>query len=205
MPPKLHGTVFRDCSHRGAVKRFGRVDHLCILLIQMGVPPTSISSESRSSSPSQMQVILQQVGALMIGAIPTALLFLVLVISYEFLVQGPLTATLARRRALTLGTMEEAQRAVAEAEAKTAEYAEKLRLARLEAFKQRELRVKQWHVERDAALELARKSASQRVSQAKSGIDTEAAAARQSIESTAAELGRQAVRAVLPAAVEGAR
>ena len=141
----------------------------------------------------------------MIGAIPTALLFLVLVISYEFLVQGPLTATLARRRALTLGTMEEAQRAVAEAEAKTAEYAEKLRLARLEAFKQRELRVKQWHVERDAALELARKSASQRVSQAKSGIDTEAAAARQSIESTAAELGRQAVRAVLPAAVEGAR
>ena len=152
-----------------------------------------------------MQVILQQVGALLVGAIPTALLFLVLVVAYEFLVHGPLSATLKRRRALTEGAMEDAQKAIAQAEAKTAEYAEKLRLARLEAFKQRELRVKQWHVERDAALELARKSASQRVSQAKSGIDTEAAAARQSIESTAAELGRQAVRAVLPAAVEGAR
>lgn len=152
-----------------------------------------------------MQVILQQVGALLIGSIPTALLFLVLVFVYEFLVQGPLTATLARRRALTLGAMEEAQRAIAEAEARTAEYGEKLRLARAESFKVRELRVKQWHSERDSALEAARKSAGQRVTQAKSEIEVETTAARQSIQAAAAELGRQAVRAVLPLATEGAR
>lgn len=152
-----------------------------------------------------MQVILQQVGALLVGAIPTALLFLVLVIAYEFLVHGPLTATLARRRALTQGVMEEAQNAIAKAEVKTAEYAEKLHLARAEAFKLREQREKQWYAERDAVLEAARKSAGQRVSQAKSEIEVEAVAARQAIQSAAAELGRQAVRAVLPMATEGAR
>jgi len=35
-----------------------------------------------------MQEITQQVGALMIGAIPTALLFIVLVLCYQFLIQG---------------------------------------------------------------------------------------------------------------------
>ena len=141
----------------------------------------------------------------MVGAIPTALLFLVLVIAYEVLVQGPLTATLARRRALTLGAMEEAQRAIAEAEAKTAEYAEKLRLARAEAFKLREQRIQQWIAERDAVLDTARKSAGQRTSHARTEIEAEAADARQSIQSVAPELGRQAARAVLPMAVEGAR
>ena len=152
-----------------------------------------------------MQVILQQVGALLVGAIPTALLFLVLVVAYEFLVHGPLTATLKRRRALTAGAMEDAQKAIAQAEAKTAEYAERLRLARAEAYKVREQRVKQWHSERDAALDAARKSAGQRVSQAKSAIESEAATARQAIHASAADLGRQALRAVLPVAAGGTR
>ena len=152
-----------------------------------------------------MQVILQQVGALLVGAIPTALLFLVLVVAYEFLVHGPLSATLKRRRALTEGAMEDAQKAIAQAEAKTAEYAEKLRLARAEAYKIREQRVKQWQAERDAALDAARKSAGQRVGQAKTEIESEAATARLAINASAADLGRQAVRAVLPVAVGGTR
>ena len=45
-----------------------------------------------------MEVILQQVGALLVSAIPTAALFLVLVVAYEFMVHKPLTATLARRQ-----------------------------------------------------------------------------------------------------------
>ena len=148
---------------------------------------------------------MQQLGALLVGAIPTALLFLVLVAAYEFLVQKPLTAVLERRRALTEGAMEEAQRAIAEAEAKTGEYAEKLRQARAAAYKVREQRVKQWNAERDAALEAARKSAGQRVNQSKAELDAEAAAARQAIQAGAADLGRQAVRAVLPLAAGGSR
>jgi F-type H+-transporting ATPase subunit b len=50
-----------------------------------------------------MQDIFQQIGALLLGAIPTILLFIVLVLAYQFLVQGPLTATLRQRRARTEG------------------------------------------------------------------------------------------------------
>ncbi len=146
-----------------------------------------------------------QVGHLLVESVPTALLFLVLVVVYEFLVNKPLSATLGRRRALTEGAMEEAKKAIANAEARASEYAEKLRLARAEAYKIREARVNQWNVEREAALETARKNASLKVREAEAQLEAEAAAARQTIQTSAAELARQAIRAVLPVAVGGSR
>jgi len=152
-----------------------------------------------------MQDIIQQLGQLLVSAIPTALLFIVLVIAYQFLVQGPLTAVLAKRRALTLGAMEDAQKAIAEAEAKATEYADRLRHARADVFKLREQRQKQWQAERDAALDAARKSASDKVRQAKVALDAEADAARKAIQSSVADLASQALRAILPAAAGGTR
>ena len=152
-----------------------------------------------------MQEILQAIEKYLIGATPTAALFIVLVIAYQFLVQGPLTAVLAKRRALTEGAMEDSRKAVAEAEAKTAEYAERLRLARADVYKLREQRVKQWNVERDTALDAARKAAGEKVRQAKAEFEAEASTARQAIQAAAADLAGQAVRAVLPAAAGGPR
>jgi F-type H+-transporting ATPase subunit b len=152
-----------------------------------------------------MHDIIQQLGALFLSAIPTALLFIVLVISYQFLVQKPLTATLARRRALTEGAMEDARKAIALAEAKTAEYADRLRQARGEAFKVREQRIRQWNAERDAALDSARKSAGDKVRQAKTSLDTEVESARTALQASASDLAGQAVRAVLPMAAGGFR
>ena len=62
-----------------------------------------------------MQLILQELGSMFIGAIPTMILFVILVVAYQLLVQGPLTATLKRRRELTEGAMEAAQKAVPDA------------------------------------------------------------------------------------------
>jgi F-type H+-transporting ATPase subunit b len=152
-----------------------------------------------------MPTILQQLEQLFVGAIPTALLFIVLVLAYQFLIQGPLTATLAKRRALTEGAMEDSRKAVAQAEAKTAEYAERLRQARAEAYKLREQRVQQWTAERDTALDAARKAASDRVRLAKVEFDVEAASARTTIQAAAADLAGLAVRAVLPLAAGGSR
>jgi F-type H+-transporting ATPase subunit b len=152
-----------------------------------------------------MQDILQQLAELFIGAIPTALLFIVLVIAYQLLIQGPLTAVLAKRRALTEGAMEDARKAIAEAEAKTGEYVERLRQSRAEAYKVREQRMKQWGAERDAALDVSRKAAGEKVRQAKAALDTEAANARTSIQGSIADLAGQAVRAVLPVAAGGSR
>ncbi len=111
--------------------------------------------------------LVDQVAQLLIGAVPTVLLFIVLVLCYQFLVQKPLTRTLDERRARTEGAIEDAHRAIAQAEARAAEYANKLRQARAEIFKIREQRIKQWNAERDAALDEARKAAGLQVSQAK--------------------------------------
>jgi F-type H+-transporting ATPase subunit b len=152
-----------------------------------------------------MPEIIQQVGTLLLGAVPTILLFIVLVLAYQFLVQGPLTATLKQRRARTEGAIEDAHKAIAQAEARAAEYAAKLRQARAEVYKVREQRVKQWNAERDAALDAARKAAGLKVRQAKAELDAEAAQARLTIQASAGELARQVVRAVLPLTAGGSR
>lgn len=141
----------------------------------------------------------------MLGAVPTVLLFIVLVLSYQFLVQAPLTAALKQRRARTDGAVEDAQNAMAQAEARAAEYAARLRQARADLYKVREQRTKQWYVERDAALDAARKVAALKVSQARAELEAEAVAARKSIQASAGELANQVVLAVLPLAAGGSR
>jgi len=152
-----------------------------------------------------MQEILQQVEMLLVGSVPTILLFIVLVLAYQFLVQGPLTATLKERRARTEGAIEDAHKAIAQAEAKAAEYAAKLRQARAEVYKVREQRVKQWNTEREAALDTARKVTALKVGQAKLELEVEAGQAKQAIQASAGDLAGQVVRAVLPQAAGGSR
>jgi F-type H+-transporting ATPase subunit b len=152
-----------------------------------------------------MQEIIQQVGGFMLGAVPTMLLFIVLVLAYQLLIQGPLSATLKERRARTVGAIEDAHKAIERAEARAAEYAARLRQARSEVYKMREQRVKQWRAERDAALDVARKAAGKKVAEARVALESEAAEARKSIEASSGELASQVARAVLPAAAGSAR
>jgi F-type H+-transporting ATPase subunit b len=101
--------------------------------------------------------------------------------------------------------MEDAQKAIADAEARTTEYAAKLRQARAEVYKVREQRVKQWNAERDAQLDLARKAAGLKVSQARAELEAEAEAARRTIQGSAGDLASQVVLAVMPVAAGGSR
>ncbi|MGA7106629.1 MAG: ATP synthase F0 subunit B [Terracidiphilus sp.] len=152
-----------------------------------------------------MQEIFQQLEGYFIGAVPTSLLFIVLVLAYQILIQGPLSGALKERRARTAGAVEAAHKAIADAEARATEYAEKLRKARAEVFKAREERIKQWNAERDAAVEVARKAAGSRVSQAKAELEAEAVQARKAVQASVADLANQVVRAVLPATAGGSR
>jgi F-type H+-transporting ATPase subunit b len=152
-----------------------------------------------------MQEIIGQIGALLLSAVPTIVLFIVLVLAYQFLVQGPLTRMLSERRARTEGAIEDAHKAIGQAEARAAEYADRLRQARAEVYKVREQRVRQWNADRDAALDAARKVAGVKVSQAKAELEAEAAEARQKIQASAGDLARQVVLAVLPQAAGGSR
>ena len=174
-----------------------------LLIAQIG---TSLLGHVALAEPAAAQPgIGEQIGGLLVGAVPTMVLFIILVVAYQFLVQGPLTATLKERRARTEGAIEEAGKAIARAEQRAQEYADRLRQARTEVIKLRDQRIKQWSAERDAALEVARKAASARVGQVRVEVEAEAAQARAAIQASVGDLAGRIVRAVLPQPAGGVR
>ena len=132
------------------------------------------------------------------------ILFLLLVLAYQALVQRPLERTLAERRARTTGAVEQARGAIAAAEAETAVYEDKLRSARAELTAERESRLKQRAAERERVLAIAREQASVRVGGARAEIEASAVEARQQIEASTEELGQRIVQAILPTGVRTA-
>jgi F-type H+-transporting ATPase subunit b len=146
-----------------------------------------------------MDEMLNQLGGLVLGSVPTMVFFILLVIAYGVLVRRPLDRVLAERRARTTGAVEQAKEAISAAEAETAVYENKLRSARTEIVAAREQRLKQWDLERDEALGQARAATAEKVKSAKVEIERSVAVARQQIEGTSAELSEQILRAVMPA------
>jgi F-type H+-transporting ATPase subunit b len=148
-----------------------------------------------------MDEILKQLGELVLGSVPTMILFILLVIAYGVLVRRPLDRVLADRRARTTGAVEQAKGAIAAAEAETSAYEEKLRKAKAEIFAMRDGKMKQWNAERDTALEQARQGAQDRVHGAKQGIEQSVTEARTQIETASVDLSSRVLAAVLPARV----
>lgn len=168
------------------------IRHLCEALA------TGLSERLRPAP--SMDEILHQLGELVLGSVPTMVLFILLVAAYGVLVRKPLERVLAERRARTLGAVEQARGAMAKAEAETSGYEEKLRNAKLEIFQARELKLKRWNEEREAALVMVRESAQQRIRGARQEIEQSAAEARQKIDSVSGELSSMILDAVLPGA-----
>ena len=148
-----------------------------------------------------MNQILNQLGELVLGSVPTIVLFLLLIVAYNFLVQRPLSKVLAERRARTSGAVEQAKGAIAAAEAETSVYEDKLRAAKAAIFQAREEKLKKWNAERETVLEQARVKTQQRVEVSRKEIEQSAVTARQQIEGSSAALSAQILRAVLPAGV----
>jgi F-type H+-transporting ATPase subunit b len=148
-----------------------------------------------------MDQILKQLGELVLGSVPTMVLFLLLVAAYGLLVRRPLDRVLAERRAKTSGAVEQARGAISAAEAETAVYEDKLRAAKAEIFQSRDKKLKQWTAERDAALGEARAATQSRVRAARQEIENGATTARGQIEGMSAELSARVLRAVLPSGV----
>jgi F-type H+-transporting ATPase subunit b len=145
-----------------------------------------------------MGEILNQLGGLALGSVPTMVMFLTLVVAYGFLVRRPLDAVLAERRARTSGAVEQAHGAIAAAEAKTTEYEDGLRKAKAEVFAAREARLKQWSAERETALSEVRTTTGAKIQAAKTEIEMSVATARKQIDGMSVELSEQILRAVMP-------
>jgi len=129
---------------------------------------------------------------LVVNAIPTMVLFLLLYVSYTFLVHKPLMAVRAERHGLTAGAVEKAKTDIAAAEAKTAEYEQKMREARAKMFQQmearrkkvlevREMMLTETHKKVEAELKAARAVLSKEVSEAKLGIEAQSEQMAQSV------------------------
>lgn len=145
-----------------------------------------------------MNGLAQQLGGLVLGSVPTIILFLITLAAYQVLVHAPLKKVLRERYDRTQGAIEKAAAAIAAAEKKTTEYEERLRTARAAVFHVRHERLHQVHVESELALDEARAAAQERTGAARVAIEDSVQAARLQMESMIEGLATQVLRAVLP-------
>ena len=152
-----------------------------------------------------MDEILNQLAALVLGAVPTMILFIALVLAYTLLVHKPLKAVLAERRSRTVGAVTKATEAIAAAESNTRKYEAAIHSARTQAYTAREQRIRQWTAEREATVTAARAVATERVAAARQEIQASAEVARQQVKAGSDTLIAQILKAVLPAGMAGSR
>jgi F-type H+-transporting ATPase subunit b len=144
-----------------------------------------------------MDQTLRQLGELLLGAVPTVILLATLYVLYTFLVHRPLTAVLAERRNRTQGAMEKARADIAAAEARTADYEQRLREARQKIFKGQEARRQQASQSRSQAVTQARTRAQEQVKQARDAMEEDKRQAMSKLQADAARLATDIVRTVL--------
>jgi len=144
-----------------------------------------------------MDETLRQIGGLLLGSIPTVICFLLLYGLYTVLVHKPLARVLSERRARTQGAIEKARADVASAEARTAEYEQRMREARLALFKAQEVRRAKASRARAVAIADARERAQHQINQARTEIESEKTVAKGSLEAEAGRLAAEIIRTVL--------
>ena len=150
-----------------------------------------------------MDETLRQLGELLLGSVPTVILVTLLYALYTTIVHKPLQRVLAERRSKTEGAVEKSRADIAAAEARTAEYEQKLREARAAVFRAQEARRQAALQARTNALHETRSRAQAQVLAAKNNIEADRAAAEQGLPVDAAALAQEIVRRVLqPAGAE---
>jgi F-type H+-transporting ATPase subunit b len=144
-----------------------------------------------------MDETLRQVGGLLLGSVPTIVFIILLYGLYTTLVHKPLLKVLAERHDKTQGAIEKARADIASAEARTAEYEQKLREARLSVFKAQEARRQIALQARTAALNEARSKAQAQVKEARAAIEADKVEARKALEVESSSLAQEIIRTVL--------
>src|ERR1700760_766019 len=144
-----------------------------------------------------MDTTLKQVGELLLDAVPTIVLLLVLYAIYQNLVRKPLERVLKERRDRTEGAALKARSDVAAAEARTQEYEQKLREAKVAVFKAQEARRQQAQQMRAQALAEARTKAQEQIRQARLAVEKDMEDARAGLQADAARLSTEIIRTIL--------
>jgi F-type H+-transporting ATPase subunit b len=144
-----------------------------------------------------MDQTLRQLGELLLGSVPTMILLTLLYAIYAVVVHKPLRRVLAERRSRTEGAVEKSQADIAAAEARTAEYEQRLREARATVFRAQEARRKVAMDARTTALNEARSKAQSQVKAAKADIEKDRASAQDGLGGEVQALAAEIMRRVL--------
>jgi F-type H+-transporting ATPase subunit b len=122
---------------------------------------------------------------------------------YTVIVHRPLKRVLEERHSKTEGAVEKSKADIAAAEARTAEYEQRLREARATVFRAQEAKRQAAVQARADAVNVARSKAQAQVQAAKADIEKDRAAAEQGLQAEAAALAQEIVRRVLQPAGAG--
>jgi F-type H+-transporting ATPase subunit b len=144
-----------------------------------------------------MDQTLQQLGELLLGAVPTVILVALLYFLYKGLVHQPLQRVLAERRSKTEGAIEKSKADIAAADARTSEYEQRLREARAAVFRAQEARRQAAIQARSNGVSEARSKAQAQVLAAKADIEKDRLAAEHGLQGQAAALAQEIIRRVL--------
>jgi F-type H+-transporting ATPase subunit b len=150
-----------------------------------------------------MDQTLRQLGELLLGSVPTVILLGLLYVLYTAIVHKPLQRVLAERRSKTEGAVEKSRADIAAAEARTADYEQRLREARAAIFHVQEAKRQASLQARAAAVSEARTKAQAQVQAAKKDIEADRFAAQAALQQDAASLAQEIMRRVLRPAGAG--
>ena len=150
-----------------------------------------------------MDETLRQLGELLLGAVPTVILLALLYALYTTIVHKPLRRVLEERRNKTEGAVEKSRADIAAAEARTAEYEQKLREARASVFRAQEARRQAALQARTNAVNESRTKAQAQVQAAKKDIENDRVAAQDGLQAEVASLAQEIMRRVLQPAGAG--
>lgn len=140
---------------------------------------------------------LLKLGELLLASIPTVIFLLIVWGAYRIIVQKKLEVVLAERHARTEGAIQQAQEAIAKAEARTAEYEQRLREARSQIYKVQEARRKHMTDKRSAALAEAHRQAEERVKHAHAALQSDVESARAMLQHQADALASNIIHSIL--------
>lgn len=144
-----------------------------------------------------MDETLRQLGELLLRSIPTILLFLVVYFGYRIIVHKPLMRVLEDRYAKTQGAIEKARADIAAAEAKTAEYEQRLRESKLAIIRAQEARLAEALAIRNEVLNRAREQAAAKVAEARAALERDVQLAKAALQGDAERLAQEVIATIL--------
>ncbi len=158
-----------------------------------GVTPERLVQDAIPLPLKFMNSIAQELGRLLLQAVPTVVLLIVVFLYLKLMFFKPLQGVLKKRREATEGAQESAEKSLAIASEKAAMYEIAIKEARAEMYKEQEETRRHWLDHQATRIEEARHRTHDQILEASQKIATEVEAAQRELASTTQMLALQIV------------